>query len=186
MSRTLPARRATSLRRWTLRVGLLAATAVVGGFALAPRVAPGADFTVTHTGDSGAGSLRDAIEQANLAGAGNHTITFDGGLPSNSLLQLGSQLEHINVNIVIDGGGHTLSGHNNHQIFFVALGNVMIKNFRLTAGNSVGGTGGSSNLAGGGGGGLGAGGAIFVNSGAHVTVENVVFSQNAAQGGNGG
>lgn len=167
-------------------MGLMAATAAVGGFVLLPRVSHGNDYVVTHTGDAGAGSLRDAIEQANLAGAGNHTISFDSGLPANSLLQLASQLEHINVNIVIDGGGHTLSGHQNHQIFFVGLGNVTIKNFTLAEGNSVGGTGGSTNLGGGGGGGLGAGGAIFVNSGANVTIENVVFAQNAAQGGAGG
>jgi hypothetical protein len=44
------------------------ATALVGTIALSsPALA--ANFTVTNTNDSGAGSLRDAITQANAAGS---------------------------------------------------------------------------------------------------------------------
>src|SRR5438874_2103771 len=43
--------------------------------ALEDRIAP-ATFTVTNIGDAGAGSLRDAISQAN-ANPGFDTITFD-------------------------------------------------------------------------------------------------------------
>ncbi len=187
MSNHVRSRRKSFFRRWSFRVGFVAATAAaVGGVALLPKVSRGNDYTVTHVGDSGAGSLRQAILDANTAGAGNHTISFDGGLPANSLVQLAGELEHIQVNIVIDGGGHTLSGHNNHEIFFVALGNVTIKNFTLQDGYSQGGNGGATDMGGGGGGGLGAGGAIFVNSGTNVTVENVVFTSNNATGGSGG
>lgn len=36
-----------------------------------------ATFTVTNTNDSGAGSLRQAIDDANSAGAGPHNIEFN-------------------------------------------------------------------------------------------------------------
>jgi outer membrane autotransporter protein len=185
MLSALKSRRASAFRRWTLRIAFFAASAA-GAQMFLPSVSRGNDYTVLNTNDSGAGSLRQAILDANAAGAGNHTISFDAGLPANSLVQLASQLEHIQVNIVIDGGGHTLSGHNNHQIFFVAVGNVTIKNFTLQDGLSQGGNGGNTGMAGGGGGGLGAGGAIFVDSGTQVTIENVVFANNNAAGGNGG
>jgi len=45
---------------------------------LAFATAANAQFVVTNTNDAGAGSLRDAINQANLA-AGNNTITFNIG-----------------------------------------------------------------------------------------------------------
>jgi hypothetical protein len=38
---------------------------------------PAATFTVTTTADSGAGSPRQAIADANAGGAGPHTIVFD-------------------------------------------------------------------------------------------------------------
>jgi hypothetical protein len=41
------------------------------------RVASAATFSVTNTSDSGAGSLRQAIADANSGGPGPHTITFD-------------------------------------------------------------------------------------------------------------
>jgi hypothetical protein len=44
---------------------------------VASRFAAAATFTVTNTADSGAGSLRQAIMDANAAGAGPHTISFD-------------------------------------------------------------------------------------------------------------
>jgi uncharacterized protein with beta-barrel porin domain len=177
-------RRVRFFRRWSLRAGLLAAVSAVAGFALLPRTSAGSTFLVSNTLDSGAGSLRQAIEDANNAGAGNHTITLN--LTPSDIITLTNELDNIKVNVIINGNGSTIDANNQHRIFFVETGNVTIKNFTLKQGLGQGGDGGSTNLAGGGGGGLGAGGAIFVDSGANVTVQHVNFSQNKAAGGDGG
>ncbi len=62
-------------------------------------------FTVTNNGDSGAGSLRDAITQANTM-AGADTINFDAGVFSggdNSLIRLTSGELMISDTLTIDG-----------------------------------------------------------------------------------
>jgi uncharacterized protein with beta-barrel porin domain len=156
---------------------------VTAGFLLTAAPVQGADYLVTNANDSGLGSLRQAILDANAAGAGNHTITIDASVTS---LTLGATpLDRIGVNVTIDGGGATINGNNN-RIFFVAEGNVAFRNLSLSGGLAQGGNGGNTQLGGGGGGGLGAGGAIFIDSGAAVTVENVAFSANQAAGGAGG
>lgn len=162
----------------------MATTAAVGGFAIMPRASSGASLLVTHTGDSGAGSLRDAIAQANAAGAGNHTITLN--LTPSDTITLTDELERIEVNIAINGNGATLDANNQHRLFFIAGGNVSISNFTLKSALAKGGDGAGAELAGGGGGGLGAGGAIYVDNGATVSVDHVIFQQNTAQGGDGG
>ena len=59
-------------RTWRRLIrGFLAA----GCLALASTRAGAADFTVTNTNDSGPGSLRNAIDQANLS-TGSNTITI--------------------------------------------------------------------------------------------------------------
>jgi hypothetical protein len=68
--------------------------------------AAAATFTVTNTADSGAGSLRQAITDANSAGAGPHTIAFD--IP-------GSGVQTISPStglpaISISSGGLTIDG----------------------------------------------------------------------------
>ncbi|HTN74807.1 MAG TPA: hypothetical protein VL096_06150 [Pirellulaceae bacterium] len=134
MSRTGQARRASCYRRWALRVGMLAATAAVGGFALLPRTSTGADYTVTHIVDNNsAGSLRSA----NAAGGGT-PFEIDLALTPSDVITLGNKLEQINVDIIINGHGATIDGVGSHQIFFVAADNVTIKNFTLTEGNSIG------------------------------------------------
>jgi hypothetical protein len=78
-----------------------------------------ATFTVTNTNDSGAGSLRLAITQANSS-AGPHTITFnipssDPGYYTESAtshwwrIQLGSVLPNISKSITIDGTTQTIN-----------------------------------------------------------------------------
>jgi parallel beta-helix repeat protein len=69
------------------------AVMVLAGALTAAAAAPGATFTVTNTSDSGAGSLRQAITDANAAagadtiafaipGSGVHTIVPTSGLPT--------------------------------------------------------------------------------------------------------
>ena len=78
MQRANARRQARERRREELRLRRagIVATAVLGAAAFAPVAAQAATFQVTTTADSGAGSLRDAITQANAA-AGDDTITFD-------------------------------------------------------------------------------------------------------------
>ena len=90
--------------------------------------------------------------------------------------------------IVVDGSGAnnlTISGNNTRRVFFVYAGNVTISNLNVANGLAKGGNGGADPLNGGGGG-LGAGGALFVNQGANVTVQDVTFNGNSAVGGAGG
>ncbi len=63
--------------------------------------APAAIFTVTNTNDSGAGSLRDAITQAN-ATAGADTINFASGSGLQTI-NLFSALPALNETVTIDG-----------------------------------------------------------------------------------
>ena len=68
-----------------------------------------ATFTVTNTADSGAGSLRDAITNANATP--NSTIVFS--VPANSTLTILTPLPPITAGVSIDGSGTpglTLSG----------------------------------------------------------------------------
>ena len=135
-------------------------------------------YSVTNTNDSGSGSLRAAIEQAennngldiiDLRGVSG-TIYLDSSLPT---LDRGGDVFFIgNENITIDG-------RDRHQI--IALNNTSgLTSFRgITFANGYV-TGGDSE--GGGGGGLGAGGAIFVNDG-NVIFDTVKFISNKAEGG---
>lgn len=74
-------------------------------------------FTVVNTNDSGAGSLRDAIEQANL-NAGADTITFDASLAGETIVLSDELL--ISDDVTITGLGAdqlTISGNNTSRIF---------------------------------------------------------------------
>ncbi|WP_163156010.1 autotransporter-associated beta strand repeat-containing protein [Bradyrhizobium uaiense] len=161
------------------------AAALVVAVCLGTVTAAQAQFVVTTTADSGPGSLRDAINQANVAGG---TITFN--LPANSTIATSTAngaLPPINNNVTIDGSGSSglvISGGNANRVFFVLSGTVAISNLTIANGSAQGGAGGASSAAPGGGG-LGAGGAIFVNAGS-TTVSNVTFSNNTATGGAAG
>jgi hypothetical protein len=116
---------------------------------------------VTNTSDSGAGSLRQAIIDANNGGG---TITFAASL-ANATILAGS---------VANGPLPAINA------------DVSISNVAIINGAAVGGAGGSGgDESGGGGGGMGAGGAIFVNAGT-TTLSNVAFTGNNATGGKGG
>lgn len=90
--------------------------------------------------------------------------------------------------LTIQGANHTINGQDAFQAFFVTSGNVVFNNINVTHARSLGGTGGTGvgRDGGGGGGGAGLGGAIFVSTGARVTVSGGSFTLNAAIGGNGG
>lgn len=106
-------------------------------------------------------------------------VTLGGILPMVNLFQ-GETITIGNAMgspVVIDGAG-------THRAFFVRQGNnVTLQNLTIQNTKAKGGNGGIGLR--GGGGGMGAGGALFVDA-ATVTLIDVSFLTNAAQGGNGG
>lgn len=80
--------------------------------------------------------------------------------------------------VTIVGNGNFISGDGFFRPLFIDSGNVVVQNLEIRSGLANGGDGA--------GGGLGAGGGMFVNSGANVTLEGVLFQNNQAVGGNGG
>jgi Domain of unknown function (DUF4347) len=137
-----------------------------------------ATLFVTNTNDSGMGSLRETITQANTL-AGDDTIDFS---QVSGTITLNSFLPKITSNITFAGNGNdTISGNNLYRPFWVDSGNVNFSNLAITNGLADGGDGGGD---GGGGGGAGLGGALFIND-ATVSLDRVTFLQNQAQGGKG-
>lgn len=158
----------------------------------------GADFIVTSSGDSkdanpgdgicddpsGRCTLRAAIEEANAL-AGPDTIFFGPAITGQ--INLGSMLPPLNSDLVIEGPGAdmlTISGADNVRIFYAKSGDITINHLTLTNGMALGGSGGNAA-----GGGMGAGGAILMHEGItgvlDLKVNNVVFENNRAIGGNG-
>ena len=136
-------------------------------------------YVVTSTAPSGAGSLANAIDQANLDPSFSLIVFADGleGIPV-------PQEFVINSTLTIDGGsGVTLDMGNASRAFQIEGGTVELINLSLENGRALGGAGGNGGS--GGGGGAGLGGAIYITAG-DVTLTGVNFSNNTAQGGAGG
>lgn len=156
------------------RIRLLARNSVfagtlAGGFFWGPGIARAANFNVTDSA-----SFVTAI-----ASAGNgDTITILNDFT------MQARVAPISSNVAIVGGGHTIDANGAFRPFFVNSGTVSISDLTIANGLAKGGDGGVGLAAGGGG--LGAGGAIFVNSGANVSLANVSVTGSQAVGGNGG
>ena len=89
--------RGTKLRR------LAVALVVTGGTAASAEAADAAVFTVTNTADSGAGSLRTAIESANAL-AGPDSVHFNvPGAGSHTIVVTSAQLPGVSDRLTIDG-----------------------------------------------------------------------------------
>ncbi len=76
-------------------------------------------YTVINNADSGSGSLREAINEAN-SNPGS-TIVFSAALASQTI-SLASNLPLIEANVTIDGAGApglTISGAGTARVFFV-------------------------------------------------------------------
>ncbi len=137
-----------------------------------------ASISVTSTGDSGAGTLRQALADVCPGGTvdmgpiAGQTIALSAGLGSYNF----SGRLYIGDSVTVVGHGVTISGSGNTRIFFVQGGNVLLEN--LTLANGLG-QGGSSQY---GGPAAGMGGAIFQNDGT-LTLSGVTLSNNTAQGG---
>lgn len=177
----------TLCRRHTLKpIAWLFAVLVLS---LVAHPAAAATFTVSSLSDSGAGSLRQAILDANAAG-GTNSIGFTTGTGT---VTLTSDLPPIMTSVTIDSAGVcTIDGAGLYRAFFVGkfsgtspqaiavtIANLTIRNTKAKGGDGATGFAGA-------GGGMGAGGAIFVCPSASVTINNVTFLGNNATGGNGG
>ena len=91
--------------------------------AMIPSMGHGATYTVINTNDSGSGSLRQAITDAN-GNAGDDTIVFSGFSGSNTIT-LGSQLPNISDNVTINGPGAgiiAVDGATSYRCFDVDTG----------------------------------------------------------------
>ncbi len=122
------------------------AAAMVG---LSVRAALGATYTVTNLNDSGSGSFRDAINQANIQE--NGTIQFQ----VSGTIALQSSLPVITFQGSINGNGNTISGGGLYRPFFIdleaeqPLETLQISNLSIANGMAKGGNGGDG-IAGGG------------------------------------
>jgi len=123
-----------------------------------------ATFTVSNTADSGSGSLRQAVLDANAA-AGADIVDATG---VTGVITLTSGQIDISDDVTINGPGAenlTVSGNDDSRIFDIdsAAANVTIDALTLTDGNS-----GGQN-----------GGAIYSNVSNRLTVQNAVITGNS-------
>jgi hypothetical protein len=142
-------------------------------------------WVVTSLADSGSGSLRAVLAQANAA-AGLNGIRFQLGTAAAPVLTLASDLPPVTGQVcilgpaplgasgalVLDGGGH--------RPFFVDGGTLLLAQFTVRGGLARGAT-----ATGGGGAAPGLGGGLFINRGA-VALRQMLFQGNRALGGAGG
>ena len=98
----------------TRHVALLMATTALAGVA-GLTSAQATEFQVINANDSGAGSLRQAITNANAAGGAN-TITFASNVGT---IQLASNLPLVASSVTIDAMGSTLNGGGTYRGFLV-------------------------------------------------------------------
>lgn len=158
----------TPLRVFCTQFRIILLSCFWGGFILLlPQIASAATYTVTNTLDSGAGSLRDAINQVN-AGAGGDTINFSG---VTGTITLGSEIQILET-VTINGPGANIlaiSGGDAVRIFQLGTGaaNSAISGLTITHGNPN-----NEALS------KGQGGAIQTN--AQLTINNCTFSYNTA------
>jgi Ca2+-binding RTX toxin-like protein len=163
--------RATAAKRTVLAgAGLSLGATLIGGAS-----AQAADFTASNLNDSGAGSLRQAILDANAA-PGADRVLFQSTLTGQ--ITLGSELPITDATQVLGPGPDklTISGNNSTRIFNVDVSSapntpVTISGLKLTAGSTDSGT---------------ASGAAIGNKYADLTVANAVISQNRATNLGGG
>lgn len=127
-----------------------------------------ATFTVSNLNDSGAGSLRKAVTDAN-ANAGADVIDFQAGLTGAITLTTGELA--ITDALTISGPGAanlTISGNNASRVFNVASGvNASISGLTISNGNAVGDDGGG------------------IYNGGTLTISNCTLSGNSASFGGG-
>jgi hypothetical protein len=99
-------------------------------------------------------------------------------------ITLDAQLPVVGRTVAINGNGHTLDGAGQFRGFFIGSGITTVNGLTMQNLHAQGGNGGSEFFPGGGG--MGAGGAVFVATGARADLNDVLILDNRATGGNGG
>jgi hypothetical protein len=98
------------------------------------------NFTVRNASDSGPGTLRQAVLDANAAISGHHNIHF--ALPAGSTITLTSgQIALTGPDITMQGPGQnalTISGNHHSRIFDVEAGNLTLADLTLRDGLALG------------------------------------------------
>ncbi|MGB5974994.1 MAG: hypothetical protein WBG38_16840, partial [Nodosilinea sp.] len=130
---------------------------------------------VTTTADSGIGSLRWAIAQANAA-PNDDLIELS---PVEGAITLQSPLPALSTNLTLVGNGNTISGSSRHRVLQIDDGDVTVRDLTLSSGLAQGKAGID-----GGGGSAGMGGGLLINRGV-VRLVRVSFLDNQAVGGSG-
>lgn len=136
-------------------------------------------FTVTNTNDSGEGSLRNAITQANL-NLGEDVINFDSNLRGETIALTSGQFV-IEDDLIIEGLGKdslTISGQNTSRIFLLESTSVDPKTLTITDLTLEDGLATLTDT-------VSRGGAIQTEHQGKLTVENVIFRDNQADDGGG-
>src|SRR5262245_28333186 len=110
------------------------------GVLAAGGTAEAAVFNVTNLNDNGAGSLRQALIDANTA-AGADTVTFQAGLTGTITLTTGQLSIYDSVDVQGPGAAVlTVSGNNASRVFYLyngsALIDVTISGLTITQGNA--------------------------------------------------
>jgi hypothetical protein len=129
-----------------LMLAALAASSVMA-VVLASPPARAATLTVTNTNDSGAGSLREAMTEANASVGMSDTIGFAPSLAGETII-LASRLPDVTAAggaLTIDGGtaNITISGNDQHEVFYVGEGakltldRITVANGHFNAGGGV-------------------------------------------------
>lgn len=147
----------------------------------------GATYNVTTNADSGAGSLRAALQSSLTSADATDTINFNSGLspivlqsPLPIISTTGAGPKTVNINtaspeaVTINGNGYqgfVATTDSTAGSLTVNLNGIAMENCKSTGGAGGGGTGTGM----GGGGGLGAGGALFVGIDTTVTITNMTF-----------
>lgn len=128
-----------------------------------------ATLTVTNLNDSGAGSLRDILNQANST-AGVDSIVFQSGL-SGTLTLTSGDLD-ITDSVTITGSGITISGGNTSGIFYLynptSELDVTLTGLTLSGGSNTSSSGGA-----------------ILSKGENLTVADSVITGNRATNGGG-
>ena len=138
-------------------------------FSSSPVKAATTTITVTDPGDSGAGTLRQAITDAN-ASTDDYVIDFDSSLNGSTITLTSGQLSIVNNgSLTINGGGKvTISGNNTSRVFVAQSGaDLTLDGLTISDGSAIYGGGAR-------------------NNGGALTITNSTFSHNTAQGVSGG
>ncbi len=165
-------KRTLKRRRKTSRKGAAASGAALTlGVLAAGGTAEAAVFNVTNLNDNGAGSLRQAILDANAA-IGADTITFQAGLTGTITLTTGQLKLYDSVDVQGPGAAAlTVSGNNASRVFYVYnsdyLIDATISGLTITEGNAP------------------IGGGVFLYE-ENLILDSVVITENTASGDGGG